>query len=423
MTVSDSPLLFSGLARVHRHVIDGFVAAGHDVLPCCWHGYDAETLQRARMGEKLPELFYNSNGVQLQLACMPKRRANMDEVRAMYDAITMYKPDIVFTIGDYFDFYYIQPLKIKLDFSFKWVPYLTVDTVNIESKMKSIFKYADAVAVPSVFGADVLQQYCENPVQVVPYGTDNVFKRFDDVTRDRLRTERNLGDCVRFVTVAQNTWRKNIPAIMLAAQRIALSFNEVTGKQMKFYIHTNLNASNRQEASIFDLEGIAEKLGVASYFEFSKNSVSVFDAPPDSVLADEYNASDFFVTATHHEGYGLPLVEGMACGLPLIASNASVMTEHLGATEGHAGLASRGWAVKNRVEICPPDHINNMIVVEDLAMALLQAGRATETEKSVLREKCMAYAKERTWEGMKRDLCNIVSGMDGPAHIPVEVVC
>ena len=51
ITISDSPTLYSGLARVHRHVIDGLVEAGHSVLPCGWNAYDEEQLENAKKGK------------------------------------------------------------------------------------------------------------------------------------------------------------------------------------------------------------------------------------------------------------------------------------------------------------------------------------------------------------------------------------
>lgn len=49
--------------------------------------------------------------------------------------------------------------------------------------------------------------------------------------------------------------------------------------------------------------------------------VHVFDGFVESAaLGDLYRSADSFVLATHGEGWGLPLLEGMACGLPTIAT-------------------------------------------------------------------------------------------------------
>jgi glycosyltransferase involved in cell wall biosynthesis len=68
------------------------------------------------------------------------------------------------------------------------------------------------------------------------------------------------------------------------------------------------------------------------------------DAPNIRLLTGEvsreelfmiYNAADAFVFPSRAEGWGLPLIEAMACGLPAIAVNYSGQTEFLKEVEGH----------------------------------------------------------------------------------------
>jgi glycosyltransferase involved in cell wall biosynthesis len=54
----------------------------------------------------------------------------------------------------------------------------------------------------------------------------------------------------------------------------------------------------------------------------------------DKDLVYLYNGADVFVFPSLHEGFGLPVLEAMACGVPTLASNTSVMPE----TVGGAGL-------------------------------------------------------------------------------------
>ena len=49
--------------------------------------------------------------------------------------------------------------------------------------------------------------------------------------------------------------------------------------------------------------------------------------PTRQDLVSAYSAAELFVLPSHYEGFGLPLVEGMACGCPAIASDASSLPE------------------------------------------------------------------------------------------------
>lgn len=49
----------------------------------------------------------------------------------------------------------------------------------------------------------------------------------------------------------------------------------------------------------------------------------------DDVLLSYYNASDIHVEASYWHGFGLPIIEAMACGKPVITRDAYAMREHI----------------------------------------------------------------------------------------------
>lgn len=51
---------------------------------------------------------------------------------------------------------------------------------------------------------------------------------------------------------------------------------------------------------------------------------------PDSDLSSWYAAADLLVFPSVYEGFGMPIVEAMSCGTPVMASNASAMPEAVG---------------------------------------------------------------------------------------------
>ena len=55
---------------------------------------------------------------------------------------------------------------------------------------------------------------------------------------------------------------------------------------------------------------------------------------PDDELPLWYNAADLFVLPSQYEGFGMPIVEAMACGTPVVAADNSSLPE----AAGQAGL-------------------------------------------------------------------------------------
>ncbi|MFM6312346.1 MAG: glycosyltransferase family 4 protein, partial [Dolichospermum sp.] len=52
-----------------------------------------------------------------------------------------------------------------------------------------------------------------------------------------------------------------------------------------------------------------------------------FGTPDQNILIQLYNAADILLAPSLYEGFGLTILEAMACGLPVITSNVSCLTE------------------------------------------------------------------------------------------------
>jgi glycosyltransferase involved in cell wall biosynthesis len=112
----------------------------------------------------------------------------------------------------------------------------------------------------------------------------------------------------------------------------------------------------------------AEALGLAGVVHFP-------GFIPEANLPEWYRAAELFVYPSRYEGFGLPVVEAMACGTPVICSNAP------GVHEVAADAAIQ----------LPPDDVEAWVAALSLA-ATQPALRAQ------LREAGMMRARQFTWE-------------------------
>jgi glycosyltransferase involved in cell wall biosynthesis len=76
---------------------------------------------------------------------------------------------------------------------------------------------------------------------------------------------------------------------------------------------------------------LAERAGV-------RDAVHVYDVVAPAALVERYRSADVFVSASAHEGYGLPLLEAMRFGVPVVARAAGAVPE----TAGGAALLVPG---------------------------------------------------------------------------------
>jgi glycosyltransferase involved in cell wall biosynthesis len=97
----------------------------------------------------------------------------------------------------------------------------------------------------------------------------------------------------------------------------------------------------------------------------------------DEELGAWYSAADLFAFPSYYEGFGLPAVEAMRCGAPVLASDTSCFPEVV----GDAGL------------LLPPDDVGGW---EDAMTMLLQDSQAREQMAGRGQERASRFTWERT---------------------------
>jgi hypothetical protein len=161
----------------------------------------------------------------------------------------------------------------------------------------------DEIWVPSSFNRQgFLASGLRRPIHVIPLGVDC------DRFHPGIRTERNPdGD---FVFFASFEWgERKEPWLLLRA--FSETFERTEPVRLVCKVN-NRDASLRLRAEIIRL-GLRESGGRISYLfnlEF-----------PHHELAALYRAADCFLAVGRGEGWDLPLMEAMACGLPSIATD------------------------------------------------------------------------------------------------------
>jgi len=153
-------------------------------------------------------------------------------------------------------------------------------------------------------------------VTVIPYGLDEQFRPLDEAAQRRARTEFDLTRPY-FLFVGTLQPRKNLRHLIAAFARLT---------QERGLPHELVLVGGEGWLS-GDLVRFAGEHRVA-------DRLRLFGSVPQEKLPALYNCSESLVFPSWYEGFGLPPLEAMACGVPVIASDRTSIPEVV----GEAGL-------------------------------------------------------------------------------------
>jgi len=144
---------------------------------------------------------------------------------------------------------------------------------------------------------------------VIPNGVAPVYSPMPEPTSDR-KAARLLGsntDVTELLSVGSTVPRKRIDVLLRV-------FAAIYGRHRNLRL---IRVGGRLNASQTDL---AQRLGIRS---------SIVELPflDGRTLAAVYRRASLVLCPSEAEGFGLPLLESMACGTPVVASNLSVLRE------------------------------------------------------------------------------------------------
>ncbi len=163
---------------------------------------------------------------------------------------------------------------------------------------------------------DILRYYKvpEQRVVVTYYGVSEDFQLLDNPDKlTQIQDKYNLRRPL-ILYVGSLTVRKNLVRLIQAFHQI------ITEKKIEAY----LLLVGRPLSPYPDLPSLVKELGLEHRISF------LFEPVSQEVLCLLYNLADLFVYPSLYEGFGLPPLEAMACGTPVVTSNISSLPEIVG---------------------------------------------------------------------------------------------
>jgi glycosyltransferase involved in cell wall biosynthesis len=203
------------------------------------------------------------------------------------------------------------------DLSFLYFPdsFLAHQRWYLTSQTRRSCQQARRVITISESGRQDVHRFFGVPlaqIDVVVPGVDVVYRPYPVEVVEEFRQEKGYGRYLLHVGTLQP--RKNIPTLLEAFAQLAVPDLHLVLIGGKGWLYEAIFA--RVQAL-----GLAERVHFTGYV-------------PDDELPLWYNAAELLVMPSLYEGFGLPVLEAMACGTPVIAAHNSSLPEAV----GEAGL-------------------------------------------------------------------------------------
>jgi glycosyltransferase involved in cell wall biosynthesis len=303
---SNAPDILTGYGVQTQQIASRMAAAGHEVHILGNYGHRAGVKQ-------VGNLYVWPEGVS---------NYGLDVAPAQADMI---EPDVVFTLYDV----WVMKEEWKGRRVLSWTP---IDHLPPPPDVLKWSRDHDTIAM-SEFGAKELRGQGIEPIATIWHGVEPVYHRVETDIRARtgipddafvvMVNAANIG-----TTPPRKAWSENLHALAMFMHRHS---------DVYAYLHTDIARPGGSPLPVLieALQVPHERLRIASQVRYRGGFI---EAPEMAAL---YSSSDVLLATSKGEGFGVPVIEAMACGTPSIVSDFSAQPELVGDT---------GWLVEGQFD-------------------------------------------------------------------------
>ncbi len=217
----------------------------------------------------------------------------------------------------------------------------TVFQQSIEDYRKTVNALDACVVVSECTKKDLLTHFKidERKVKVVYLGADERFRRINPSDVEAVKTKYGIRD--PFLFSVGHVKRKNLDGIIRAFAKSGQARNFI------LILTTHLDVERYMS--------LAESLGV-------KERLLILNKLKDDEIVALFNGCHAFLFPSLYEGFGLPILEAMQCGAPVITSNSSSCPEVAGNAAILVDPASVDAIAAAINEICVNEHLRQDLI-------------------------------------------------------------
>ena len=292
---SNSPISNSGYGKQARYILSGWTSRGMRVGCAPNYGMGAGTFSLDGY-----TIHPQGGGLSIPETIEAYKKYNYDYLVSLYDCWVL-----------------DQLADLARKQRILWIAHCPFDFTVLSHKLGNILSAATYILPFSRYGLEMVKRAgFENADRFIYHGCDTDIYKPLNLPKEKMRKWLGFKDKSFIITIPKMNKgdRVKIPE-MLEAIKIFLTNNPDLNSEVGVYIHS-MSASPQGT----DLNQVIKSLELEQQVRFV-DPYAYFQGYSEEEMARAYNASDLTLMATASEGFGIPIIESMACGVPVIASD------------------------------------------------------------------------------------------------------
>ena len=433
LIMTDSPQIDTGFGRVGREVWSYLNSTGkYEILCIGWF--------HRENGKNIPYQVYSTRKDERGRITQQDKYAH----ESFPQMVDYFKPDLVWTLGDEWMVEHVSRAPNRN--TFKWIGYFPIDGEPVPSKWGQAFDSMDIAVAYGEYGKKVAEQRTtRKDIRYIYHGVNarTFSPRPEQECEEAKRGILGLSENLVIGIVARNQPRKAFDCLFRAFYHIAFGewykcrdcgaitvsgYDIIERKPIKMEQCRKCLSNNMEKGSPnedvklylhcapkdcgWDLLDLQEDFNLRGKVLFNPE-LQIGKGVSDETLSRIYSAIDIFTLPTRGEGFGLPILEAMSCGKPVVATNYSAHTEW---AQGASMLVD-----PKVLEAEPLTNIRRAVIdMDEYVSSLLVLIDSKEARESLGR-KGRAAAERMDWPIILKQWEDLVDSVLFPEGPPEEV--
>jgi len=198
---------------------------------------------------------------------------------------------------------------------------------------ENILKKVNVPVSISRFGQKQVKEYHNLDAEHIPHGVNtDLFYKMPDEERNKLRAMYGLQDKFVIGVVARNQPRKHLDRTLKAMSLIKEKIPNAI-----LFLHLD---PDDPAQPLWRMRSLISKFGLENRVVFT--GMKAFKGIPDKDMKNIYNIMDCFLLTTSGEGFGIPIIEAMACEVPVVATSYTTTSELVELNKAGFGIKLSG---------------------------------------------------------------------------------